>query len=67
VRGYSVTFYDSNTANIAKNLRRQSGRFYDQKKIRNSKQTLERIKPGCTRPKMQKQGKITPVVCELIH
>jgi hypothetical protein len=36
VHGYSVTFYDASPANAPKNLRRQSGRFYDQKEISNT-------------------------------
>jgi|ERR1043166_1058087 transposase len=37
-------------------------------KLSRCKQTLERIKPGCTRSRMRiNTGKITPVVCETLH
>jgi len=36
-------------------------------KLNRCKQTLERIKPGCTRPRMRKNKENTPVVCETLH
>ena len=36
-------------------------------KLSRCKQTLERIKPGCTQPRRRKPRKITPVVCETLH
>ena len=47
VRSYSVNFYDANLGNTAKSLRRQSGHFYDQKKVRNNyPATVPPLKPN---------------------
>jgi hypothetical protein len=48
-RGYSATKYDANAVKSPKTLLRQSGRSYDQKKVRNkTRQTLKTLPPVIT-------------------